>query len=960
MHATAQYFQNALKDFLTSPQFSNLDFETSLPVFCEVIATTVAVKRVGIWGLDLARTRMTQYAQYQAEALPQSAHMTLGVDDAQGFLREIAEGRVVNCPDVTTAPVCAALMRRYLPGHAVTSLLAMPLYCSGRVSGVLMLEHVGPARVWTEAEVDFVTSFSGIAAQAFAMKDHAPPAPDSMALERRTRFYAEHVSDWYWETDATYTVVSVASGNTRVGDQLQSLVGDKLWGIPDYMPVSGSWDDFRVRVEALHPIDGMLFTSPPKDGKHRYGEVMARPIYDADGDFIGYWGITRDVTSRVARDFELQASEQKYLNAARMAHVASWVWDETKARITYGSRELGQIYGVSESELVRRTIARKLDIPRDGLRYEKDLSWVHPDDREAYRAVNEAASRNQTGYDTVFRIVRDDGSVRTIHERCEPVFDLSGHFIETTGVLMDITAQEDRKRALAHSRAQIANLMDNIPGAIYRVKNDAHWTRIYISAGFNALCCPETALTDDAHRPDLNLRDLIAAPDLQRIRDAVDAAVRTDTVYEIDYPVTRSDGSTIWLSDRGRPIVGDNGDVELEGILIDITKKHEAEASLLKAQRLEAIGQLTGGIAHDFNNLLAVILGNLELLRDELDNPEHIEFVEAGIGATWRGAELTKNMLSFARRASLQPTALDLNSIVTDTQKWVSRTLPENIVVQVKTAPDLWDVKADRSSTESALLNLIVNARDAMPKGGHLVISTANVQVDAASHQHIAESLEVGRYVVLTVSDTGHGMTKAEMTHIFEPFYTTKSAGSGSGLGLSMIQGFMKQSGGAVLVRSQPDIGTMFEIYFAATRPKHIGAPVEVDPIPPQSLFHGAKVLVAEDETLVLDVVTKTLAHLGCAVTPARNGDEALRIFRQSPDFDFLVTDIVMPGTLMGPHLADALREIRPDLPVIFMSGYADEAMIHGKGLRQGDVRLNKPASRSSLIAAVKKVLSPS
>lgn len=960
MDSAANYFQTVLKDFLTSPQFSNLHFETSLPVFCEVVGTTAGVKRVGIWGIDLAHTRLTRYAQYQAGALPQSNTVTLGLDDTQCFLNALAQGRVVNCPDAMTAPVCADLALRYLPRNDVSSLLAIPLYCCGRLAGVLMLEHVGAARVWTKAEIDFATSFSGIASQALALKDRARPAADSMALERRTQFYAEHVADWYWETDETYTLLSVTSGSTHAGHQLHRLIGNKLWDIPGFVPLNSTWDDFRVHVEAQKRVDGMLFASPPSQGKQRYGEIMARPIYGPDGDFIGYWGITRDATSRVAQDLVLQANEKKYLTAARLVNVASWVWDEIEGRLTYGSRELDKIYGTAKSELMRRTAARKFDPPVDGLRYRKNLSYVHPDDRDTYRMIIEQAARDQSGYDTVFRILRDDGSIRTLHERCEPVFDLAGHFIETTGVLIDITAQEDRKRELAYTRAQVANLMDNIPGAIYRVKNDPDWTQIYVSAGFAALCGPDDRQSDDTQMQTANLRGLISDRDRQRFRDAVDAAIKTNTVYEIDYPVTRHDGTTIWLSERGRPLVGEDGEVELEGILIDITKKHEAEESLLQAQRLEAIGQLTGGIAHDFNNLLAVILGNLELLHDAISDPEQITFIEAGIGATWRGAELTKNMLSFARRARLQPTELDLNSIVADTQKWVSRTLPENIAVLVKTADDLWQVAADRSSTESALLNLILNARDAMPQGGRLMITTANVMVDKTSHEHLHERLDVGRYVVLSVSDTGHGMTKSTLNRIFEPFYTTKSAGSGSGLGLSMIQGFMKQSGGAVLVRSQPDIGTLFEIFFQATQPVSATETAQADPPLADNIFFGKKALVAEDETQVLEIVSKTLLHLGCIVVPAHNGDEAWRIFQQSPDFDFLVTDIVMPGILMGPHLADAVRDISPDLPVIFMSGYADEAMIYGKGLRPNDVRLSKPASRSSLIAAIKRALAGS
>lgn len=956
METDARYFSDAIKNFLTSPQFANLDFDVSIPLYCKTIANIAHVDRVGIWGLDHARTRLTLHAQYLHSTQSYIKDTILPLADCAYFMGEIAAGKTVDCGDGKATDICSALEKSYLHAYNITALLAIPLYCCGRVCGVLMMEHSGPPRAWSQGEHDFAACFGGIASQAFALKDHAPPALDSMALERRTRFYTEHVADWYWETDASCRLLSITSGNTKAGPLIHSLIGQKLWEIPRFVPINCTWNDFRARAQNQENLDDIIFTSPAHDGPQKYGEITARPIYDND-IFIGYWGISRDVTARVQQDLELQASEKKYLNAARLAKVGSWVWDEIEGRVTYCSPEIARIYGIPETEIMARTVARKIKAPLNDVPYEKDLSWVHPNDRDAYRKTTHTASENQAGYDTVVRIIRDDGTIRILHERCEPIFDLTGRFIETTGVIMDITSQEESKRDLAKSRAQIANLMDNIPGAIYRVKNDYHWTPIYTSAGFYGLFIPDTNSAETDPLLPLTLRDLIADADLQMIDEALAEAIETGSIYEFEFPVTRSDGSTVWLSDRGRPVISEDGDIELEGILIDVTKRHEAERALLKAQRLEAIGQLTGGIAHDFNNLLAVILGNLELLRDELSDPDHIDCIDAGIGATWRGAELTKNMLSFARQARLQPTLLGLNTIVADTQKWVSRTLPENIAVQVKAAENLWPMKADQSATESALLNLIVNARDAMPHGGRLVLATSNMEITQDDTDHQTETLKAGRYVVLTVSDTGHGMSKTTIDHIFEPFYTTKSAGSGSGLGLSMIQGFMTQSGGAVRVRSQPDIGTVFQIYFKASRKAGPETVPSIAATTTSVSFEGMKVLVAEDETQVRDVITKTLLHLGCAVTSAANGDVALQLFQQQPDFDLLLTDVVMPGALMGPHLAEAVRKIQPDLPVIFMSGYADEAMVRGEGLRQDDIRLSKPASRNTLIAAVTKAL---
>lgn len=957
MVSKQRIFDGTLKELILEKKLSQLSFEAALQHYCQKLAQTVDVQRVGVWSLDQSQTSLTSLTEWNAETLTEKSGTILTQAEARTFIAAISRHDLVVCDDALSAPECTELAQRYLPRNHITSLLACPLHRYGQFVGVLCLEHIGPPRTWEEDESEFVACVASLISAVFSMSIHALPAPHAMALNRRARYYAESVSDWYWETDAEYRLQNVIGGDSKSGLDMQALIGLTLWEVQNLAPVANTWPQVQASMERRSDIEAFIVTSIDPSGAHLYGELTGKAVFADDGTFIGYSGIARDATSRIQRDMELRSSETKYLNAAHLANVGSWVWDELEGRITYCSPELELIYGTNTDELIARTVAHKRDDQSDNLHYEKDLSWIHPDDREEYRATVESASRNRTGYDIVTRIIRDDGSVRILHERCEPVFDLMGRFVETTGVLLDITAQEESKNELMRNRAQLSNLMDNIPGAIYRVKNDRNWTIIYKSAGFDALFVPAPDRDSDTPPLNLDLRSMIAESDVRMIDEAVAKAIENDSVFAFEYPVKKSDGSIVWLSERGRPVIAENGDVELEGFLIDVTEKHEAEEALVRAQRLEAIGQLTGGVAHDFNNLLAVILGNLELLRDELSDPDHLEFIQASIGATWRGADLTKNMLSFARRARLQPALLDLNKTVADTQRWISRTLPENIIIHTVTARDLWEIEADRSSSESALLNLILNARDAMPQGGKLIIETSNVVIDHDYAESQNELLEKGRYVVLSVTDTGQGMSKDVMNRIFEPFFTTKIAGAGSGLGLSMIQGFIKQSGGSVHVYSEPGVGTTFKIYFKA-RDQGVGVrPDQKRSVQETADFAGAKILVAEDEIQVLRIIKRTLEGLGCVVTTAASGDEALHLFEENPDFDLLVTDIVMPGKLMGTHLAKAARAIRSDLPVIFMSGYADEAMVHGNGLRPEDIRLSKPTARSNLIVAVKRAL---
>lgn len=392
----------------------------------------------------------------------------------------------------------------------------------------------------------------------------------------------------------------------------------------------------------------------------------------------------------------------------------------------------------------------------------------------------------------------------------------------------------------------------------------------------------------------------------------------------------------------------------------DITETKRLQEQLFQSQKMDAIGNLTGGVAHDFNNLLAVTLGNLELLQDELTDDDQKELVQNSIASTLRGAELTRNMLSFARRAQLEPTTVDLNSLVRNMKNWIGRTLPSNIEVETTQFAGLWDVEVDASSAEAGLLKLILNARDAMPNGGKLTIETSNIHIDQNDTTFHDEDLAYGQYVCVDVSDTGEGISPENLKSIFDPFFTTKRVGAGSGLGLSMIQGFMTQSKGMVRVFSTLGGGTTFKLYFKASQTAMATAIDALAPIHNTQAESRATILLVEDNIEVLAAIQSTLSKLGYGVIQATSGDAAFEIFPQRPEIDLLLTDIVMPGELQGTTLAKALRKLRPDLPVVFMSGYASEATVHGNDLRPEDTRLMKPVRREDLLRAINKGLSTS
>lgn len=461
--------------------------------------------------------------------------------------------------------------------------------------------------------------------------------------------------------------------------------------------------------------------------------------------------------------------------------------------------------------------------------------------------------------------------------------------------------------------------------------------------------------------------------DLPIAQEAFTRALAGDAPFSVEYRValpgngTRTiKGDAVVLRNRaGAPVrvVGTNLDLtELRATEARLT---EAESLAVQSQKFETIGKLTGGVAHDFNNLLAVIMGNQELLRDEIrrtpmDVDEATTLIDASVEATRRGADLTRNMLAYARKAQLTPVRTDLNEVVRETERWVRRTIESSVEIETVLQAGLWPTLVDRASIQSALVNLLVNARDALEGSGKVTVETSNVRVDRDYVRDRSEDIIEGRYVMLAVTDTGPGIPADMLDRIFDPFFTTKPTGKGSGLGLSMVQGFVKQSKGAIRVYTEVGVGTSFKLYFPAAQdaPIEDGAPDDAEAVPGDEGTSATRLLLVEDDNQLLSTLRKTLSGAGYKVVVAMSGDAALETFREDPDFDLVVTDIVMPGVLQGPALAKEIRALRPEMRFIFLSGYASEATVHGNGLRPTDLRLMKPVSRPDLLRAVETMLS--
>lgn len=417
------------------------------------------------------------------------------------------------------------------------------------------------------------------------------------------------------------------------------------------------------------------------------------------------------------------------------------------------------------------------------------------------------------------------------------------------------------------------------------------------------------------------------------------------------------DGSLISVSTSIAPIRNEAGRItHFISIQEDITERKALAAQLSHAQRMEAVGQLTGGLAHDFNNLLTVAIGNLDLLLETLvEDGESAALARLALEANLRGGELTRQLLAFSRRQVLEPKAFDVNAVLRDTLELLRRTLGENLMIDTSFAAELQPAYADPVQFEAAFANLAINARDAMPNGGNLTIETANKALDS---DYAARNVEVaaGDYVMLAVSDNGTGIAAEDLERVFEPFFTTKEQGKGTGLGLSMVYGYAKQSGGHVKIYSELGHGTTVRLYLpradraveAARAPEAPGTPV-VD----------ARVLVVEDSAEVRRVAVNNLRAFGYQVVEAASGREALERLAEDDAIDLLFTDVVMPGGLSGPELAERARLLRPELKVLFTTGYAEAAIEKDGSFALSGNLLSKPYRKKDLARKLREVLQP-
>ncbi|CAM3748426.1 Blue-light-activated protein [Pseudomonas reidholzensis] len=662
--------------------------------------------------------------------------------------------------------------------------------------------------------------------------------------------------------------------------------------------------------------------------------------------------------------FPTDAAERLQLALDAGAIIGTWVWDIPNDCVRADAR-----------------FARSFGLPADqcmaGISLERAFSSIYPQDRERVAGDIAQAMARGGAFRCEYRVRQDDGGYRWVEANGRAELNSEGRAVRFPGVLMDIESRRVAEAERDRMSALLRTFAAAVPGVVYA--KDLEGRMLVANQGTTQLIGkpPEFYLgkTDLEFLEDKAQARQVMATD-QRIMHGGKAE-------QIEEQVDMPDGSaTIWLSVKA-PLLSDSGEVMgLIGSSIDVTarknaesalvefnhtlearisdaiaEREAAEAALRQAQKMEAVGQLTGGIAHDFNNLLAGITGSLDLIRLRLNQGRVADierYLAVAHSAAQRAAALTHRLLAFSRRQTLVPVATDVNALISGMEELIQRSVGPSIDVQVELTGGSSTCLIDPAQLENALLNLSINARDALPGGGRILITTSNHQLEPGPE--LDPELSPGAYLTICVADNGVGMSAETVGKAFEPFFTTKPVGAGTGLGLSMIYGFAKQSGGQVKLQSSPGDGT--RVYLQL--PSHAVAA----PAPGQQLAKaevplaasGETVLVVDDESSVRMFVSETLSCLGYVVVEAADSLAGLQLLRSDTRIDLLVTDIGLPGPMDGRQMAEAGRLSRPGLPVVFMTGYA-QPLPH-EPLPPSTAMLTKPFALESLALQVNALLS--
>ncbi|MEW6303236.1 MAG: PAS domain S-box protein [Verrucomicrobiota bacterium] len=760
--------------------------------------------------------------------------------------------------------------------------------------------------------------------------------------EARFRSVVEEQTDFIvrWRPDGVRTFVNEAYAR-YFGEPKEELIGTSFFPL-----ISEEHREMILRkIQSITPsnpsaIDEHL--SYRADRALRWQVWVDHGIFDPHGNLVELQSVGRDIHEHkeaqqrlIATEKALRESQAILEKAQAVGSVGSWVSDPDHAGRLHWSEEACRIFGLKPGEF-------------DG-RVETFFKFVHPDDLAAVQEMSRAALAGEREYDTEHRIVRLDGSIRWVHEQADIERDAAGHPLRMVGVVQDITERRQAEQALRESEAKFRGLVENARDIIFTLSGD----------GAIVSLNPAFETTTKWSRDEWLGRafpPIVYAPDLPAAMEYYRRAMSGERPAPFEIRIVTRTGGHVMLEFTVAPHTQGGRVVGVLGIARDVTERKQLEEQLRQSQKMDSIGQLAAGVAHDFNNLLTVQQGYISMVLAEPDLPEALAGPLKHISdAAERAANLTQQLLLFSRKQVMQPRPLNLNQVTHNLTQLLGRILGEDVTLEFSYDDDAPMVVGDAGMMEQVIMNLAVNARDAMPGGGRLAIGTHKMTVTPENSARNPEA-RPGLFACLTVSDTGTGIAAEHLPHIFEPFFTTKGVGKGTGLGLATVYGIVKQHQGWIEVTSVVGRGTSFRIFIPARVEEADTSPVSRTP----TGMPGGKetILLVEDEEGVRRMVELVLRRLGYNVLTAVSGPDALRVWADYPDkIDLLLTDMVMPEGMSGRVLAEELLAQCPALKVIYTSGYSAEVAGQDLTRRKGFVFLQKPYPPQRLAQLVRQCL---
>lgn len=752
------------------------------------------------------------------------------------------------------------------------------------------------------------------------------------------------------ERDQTQRLTGIAGRLARVGAWSVDVASKQVTMSPEILALHDLGNATRMSLEESLSFYGRedkpkiqaLFTACVNDGLAYDEELqvlnaagqtfwvraLGEPVFDASGKVVRVDGAFQDISEQRQAASALREEKVRFEAAARATADAIWDWNSATDRLWW-SEGMETLFGYTAEDL----------------EYDS-RSWttrIHPDDKKrVLTEIQRVIHSQQQKWEAEYRFMRKDGSVAYVSDRGYVIRDENGDALRMVGGMSDVT---ERRQFLANLARQ-ATLLDKSSDAIMVLdleRRISYWN--------------QAAEAIYGWRQDQAIGrriDEVLGEDHSVLETAARELLE-DGQWTGRLAGQNANGDTV-ISEARWSLVGDeHGEPEaILAINTEITERLALEEQLQQSQRLEAVGQLTGGVAHDFNNLLTVILGNSEVLEEQLvGTPLLRDSARLIRGAAERAAELTRRLLAFARRQPLAPEIVDVNDLINGLTPLLRPTLHEHLDFNIVPCAAPWPAFIDPGQLESAILNLCINARDAVAGNGCIVLETANVTLDSEYAKRHSEVV-AGDYVQVVVSDTGEGIPAAALKKVFEPFFTTKPKGKGTGLGLSMVYGFVKQSRGHIKIYSEPGEGTTVKLYLPRADRDY------QTPVPPASPVRFSDrqetILLVEDDNGVRDQATRQLRELGYRVISAVDGKAALALL-QEQHVDLLFTDVIMPGGPNGPELARLVRQRLPGLPVLYTSGYTENAIVHQGRLDPGVHLLEKPYHRDDLARKIRDAL---